>query len=263
MEKLYIFLRGVKGLSKSTVKRYSEIATYIEKNKLDPFEFYLNTLDSEYSNSHKRNVYYAVKYICEYQGVNFPFTPPKQHQKRRDHAKEKDIIKLLSVVKDPRDKALLLLHIYTGLRPSELLKIKISDIDFKELLVNIRETKTFQDRIVPFNVSCKLAIMNYLDCRMDDNCPYLFKCKNEDHPMTLQRYRYILREYCDKANLKRITPYMIRHTFATCYIESGGNLKALKEILGHRQIKTTEIYIHESESIIKKDYSRTSAHLFS
>ena len=257
-EDFYRFLRGKKNLSTVTVKGMIGRIPNTLSNLDDPeqlYRYYFSVLDRDTSSAHKRQIHYALKYYCEYKNWEFDFKPPKQHMKRRQHSQLEDIWKLIEVIEDKRDLAIIMFHLYTGLRPSELLTLELKDVDLDHGLVKIRDTKTYMDRIVPVNRKAISILKKYLMTR-EDNFPLLFKSYRWDKQVSLRAYRCVLTKYCNKANLNNITPYMIRHTFATCYVENGGNIKALKEILGHRQIKTTEIYIHESEKIVKKDYER-------
>mgnify|MGYP002682561549 FL=1 len=74
--------------------------------------------------------------------------------------------------------------------------------------------------------------------------------------MTLLAYRFALKKYCSKARIKRVTPYQLRHTFATQFIENGGDVLILKSIMGHSNIKTTEGYVHENTRMIMKGYEQ-------
>lgn len=258
-EEFYRYLRGSKNLSLVTVKgmvsRIPAPLTNLD-NPSDLYDYYFSVLDGPTSSAHKRQIYYTLKYYCEFRGWPFQYKPPKNHLKRRGHAPIEDIWKMLDVIEEKRDKAMILVHLYTGLRPSEMLALKIKDVDMEQGLIKIRDTKTFEDRLVPAHRKAISSLKRYLESRGDE-CPYLFRTYRGEKKLSIERYRYLLNKYCRMAGIKRITPYMVRHSFATCYVENGGNIKALKEILGHRDIKTTEIYIHESEKIIKKDYDRS------
>lgn len=116
---------------------------------------------------------------------------------------------------------MILVHLYTGLRPSELLTLKIKDVDMEKGLLKIRDTKTFHDRLVPIHRKALNSLKRYIDSR-DDECPFLFKVYRGNKDISLERYRYLLNNYCKMSGVKKITPYMVRHSFATCYIENEG-----------------------------------------
>lgn len=251
----YTYLRAEKRLAKSTVKRYIEAANRFKKANVSEIEYYMSILDGDTSSTNKRAIYYTMKYLLEMRGEQLGLKPPKMYHKRRPNIEQENVWKILDIVDDDRDRALLLTNLYTGLRPSEVLNIKKSDVDFDNAIVKIKNTKTYHDREIPINRKALNAIKKYLATRKDDG-EYLFITKHGCRRISIGRYRDLLKEYAEKANIPKATPYMIRHTFATLFIENDGDIKILKELLGHSQIRTTEGYVHESKKMIRKGYEK-------
>ncbi|KYC55245.1 MAG: putative tyrosine recombinase XerC-like protein [Candidatus Methanofastidiosum methylothiophilum] len=256
-EEFYRFLRGKKNLAPGTCKRMLQLmpkgSTNWDENQVQ--DFYFKTLDRDYSSTHKRHVHYVLKYYSEWKGYNFDYKPPKAHHVRRKNVEMENIWKLLDVITDTRDLALILTHLYSGLRPSELLALKIEDLDLENGMLTVRNTKTYMDRIIPLHKKPLTAIRKYLSTQ-DKNSPYLFSIKSGNSGLKIQTYQKILRIYSKKAEIKRVTPYMLRHTFSTQFIENGGDVLILKNLLGHSRVSTTEIYIHENPKMIRKGYDK-------
>ena len=219
-------------------------------------EHYFKTLDNpNLASKSKAHIYYAIKHLCEYKGMKFEYSPPKTHLRRREDVELEDVWKLLDVIKDTRDLALILTHLYTGLRPSELLNLKKEDLDIDKGLMTVKNTKTYRDRIVPLHKKPLMAIRKYYATRKDKDV-HVFYSIRERGQVTTVGYRFILQKYCEMAKIKKITPYQLRHTFATQFLENNGDVLILKNIMGHSDIKTTEGYIHENARMIRKGYEK-------
>lgn len=141
----------------------------------------------------------------------------------------------------------------TGLRVSELVSLKLTDLRYNNkkeiadfLVVNGKGNK---ERIVPLNKLAKQKLLQYLDLRKVkdlENSPFLFLSRATKNHITRQRFAQLLKEVAPlvKIDKNRISPHIIRHSFATHLLENGMDLRLLQEILGHSDISTTEIYTH-------------------
>ena len=147
----------------------------------------------------------------------------------------------------------------TGVRVSELVNIKLKDIDYSEKTIKILG-KGSKERVVIYGSFCEEALERYLeDGRIkllnnkEDN-GYLFLNK-DGNKITERSIRKILDNIITKAALDiHVSPHMLRHTFATDMLNSGADLISVKELLGHESLNTTSIYTHVSQEQIKKVY---------
>lgn len=160
-----------------------------------------------------------------------------------------------------RDKAMLELLYATGMRVSELINIKIDDINFKKRFVRIFG-KGNKERIVPIS---KIAI-EYIQKYLKKGRPLISKDKQKEilflnchgKKMTRQGFWKLIKKYAKRANInKNITPHVLRHSFATHLIENNADLRAVQEMLGHSDIATTQIYTHLSKKRLKNIYDNT------
>ena len=158
---------------------------------------------------------------------------------------------------DYRNKAMLELMYGTGLRVSELVNIKISDIDINERTIKVLG-KGSKERMVIFNNHTKKAIEIYLNDGYHEfnklSSGYLIL--NKDGNKLSERYiRNIINKLVTKAGLDiKISPHTFRHTFATDMLEDGSDLMTVKELLGHESLNTTSIYTHVTNEQIRKVY---------
>jgi len=160
-----------------------------------------------------------------------------------------------------RDLAIIELLYSSGLRVSEISKIKILDIDRKEGLVKVTG-KGNKERIVPFGSKAGEAILKYLERRSelkpkDDH----FFLNNRGTGITTRSIDRIVKKYGLLSGIsKKISPHALRHTFATHLLGSGADLRSIQELLGHSSLSTTQRYTHTSIEQIMKIYDETHPH---
>ncbi|MGI6412444.1 MAG: site-specific tyrosine recombinase XerD [Syntrophomonadaceae bacterium] len=160
-----------------------------------------------------------------------------------------------------RDRAMLELMYGTGLRVSELLSLKIDNLN-KTVGFLRCVGKGNKERIIPVNQTSIDWIERYLTRARG----LLLKKNREDRtlflnsngkPMTRQGFFKILAHYAKKAQLSQdVTPHTLRHSFATHLLENGADLRAVQEMLGHADIATTQIYTHLTKSRLREVYQR-------
>lgn len=157
-----------------------------------------------------------------------------------------------------RDSLIIELLYATGLRVSELVNIKIKDINMTEKTIKVLG-KGSKERIVIYNNHTSSALKKYLNNGYHDfnkqNNGYLILNKNGDK-LSDRYVRNIINKLVQKAGLNiKISPHTIRHTFATDMLEEGADLVTVKELLGHESLNTTSIYTHITNDQIKKTYN--------
>lgn len=160
-----------------------------------------------------------------------------------------------------RDRACLELMYATGMRVSEIVNLKMDDINMDVGFVKCFG-KGSKERIVPFGKKAKEALSKYLDKVR----PILLKNKISNSlfltrlgkSMSRQTFWKIIKRYAKEARIKKeITPHTLRHSFATHILERGADLRIVQELLGHADISTTQIYTH-----IDKDRLKSIHHKF-
>lgn len=159
-----------------------------------------------------------------------------------------------------RERVILEILYGSGIRVSELVNIKIKDIDFNNKTILIFG-KGSKERIVSFGEPALDAINMYMnDSRKqylgNKNSEYLIVGKEEEK-LTTRRIEQIINSLIDKTSIKmNITPHMFRHTFATHLLDNGSDLIAVQELLGHESLSSTEIYTHISNEHLRDVYMK-------
>ncbi len=159
-----------------------------------------------------------------------------------------------------RDKAMIELLYATGVRVSELVHLRINDMDFNNGYIKVMG-KGSKERFIPVGEKALNIIKEYIkEARQKfdkkKGSPYLF-LNNRGEPFTRQGFWKMLKSYAKKAGIKkRITPHIIRHSFATHLLKNGADLRSVQMMLGHSDISTTQIYTHIDRSYLKEVYNR-------
>ncbi len=152
-----------------------------------------------------------------------------------------------------RDRTILELLYATGLRVSELIKLKRSDINLEAGFV-ITMGKRSKERVVPLGTYSRDAIKLYLETEKPKG-PYLFPNRGNG-TLTRQAIWKIIRKYSRQMERGHISPHTIRHTFATHLLQGGADLRSVQILLGHEDISTTQIYTHVDSKRLKEIHKK-------
>lgn len=158
--------------------------------------------------------------------------------------------------KNVRARTLLLLLYETGLRRSELTGLDDGDIDFETSQLKVTGKRNKQ-RIVPFGPELAETLRKYVivrDEQVKGDCDALF-LSDKGHRMTGQQVYEIVHRYLTGAtSLKKRSPHVLRHSFATAMLNNGAGLESIRKLLGHESVSTTEIYAHTTFEQLKRVY---------
>lgn len=162
--------------------------------------------------------------------------------------------------KEIRDKAMLELLYATGIRVTELITLKLGDVNLQMGYIVCRDAS--KERVIPFGNEAKNALLRYLqETRAsmieDQDSDYLFvNCSGQ--PMSRQGFWKLIKYYAKKAGIVAdITPHTLRHSFAAHLVENGADLRSVQEMLGHSDISTTQIYANMNHNRIREVYAKT------
>lgn len=165
----------------------------------------------------------------------------------------------ISQPKGLRDKAMLELLYATGLRVSELVLLKLNQINLEVGYVSVMG-KGAKERLIPMGRKAQQVLTQYLkhgrSNLLKKPSPYLF-IGYRGRPLTRQGFWEIIKRYVLKSGInKHISPHTLRHSFATHILERGADLRSVQTMLGHSSITTTQIYTHVTEKRLKEFYVR-------
>lgn len=154
-----------------------------------------------------------------------------------------------------RDKSILLLFYHSGLRLSELISIRIADVDFVKNSVKVLGKRN-KERILPFSLEINETLKLYLSYRNLVGNDYLFVTPKGEKMYPKLVYR-LVNNYLSKVScVNKISPHVLRHSFATHLLNNGADLNSIKELLGHANLSATQVYTHNSMEKIKSIYKQ-------
>jgi len=246
----------LKNYSKETIKSYiSHVKKYTEYAKdkgLNPQtakEFILKKLEKNNPSSVSHSVF-AIKYFFKeilHKKLDIP--NPKRNKTLPDILTPEEVKKLIKNTKNIKHQLILKLLYGCGLRISEIINLKKEDINLKEELIKISLGKRKKGRFVKIPRSAKEELEHYIKLNKSD---ILFP-SSHDKTLSKKTIGKIVQNAAKKAGIKkRVYPHLLRHSFATHLLEQGTDLKVIQKLLGHSDIKTTQIYTQISHASIKK-----------
>lgn len=175
-----------------------------------------------------------------------PYIPfPRASKKLPTVLSAEEVARLLGAVRSPKHRAVLVTIYATGLRISEALALKVSDIDPERMVITVRQGKGRKDRTVMLSPQLLEVLRSY--ARLARPREWLFPGRRPDQPLHASAVQRACAQARAAAGIdKHATVHTLRHSFATHLLEGGTDLRLIQTLLGHRSIKTTAIYTHVS-----------------
>jgi integrase/recombinase XerD len=266
----FVQLLQVSGAGRGTVKIYSTaIRDFLDFIKKDPRTVttqdvvnWIYSLSSRVGKNQNvdtrgrastiRTYVLAVRRFLKWLGVNVRPPIPKVRNPERMALDDKTVQLVIDSCRRTRDKAIIALLLDTGLRSSELLSLKVKDVDMTRMTIVVKETKNGEQRIVFFTPRTAELLRKYINREGLTSDQPLFN-------LSYQALYKLVRSIGKRVGIPWLRPHILRHTFATMAIRRGVPLPAVQRILGHRDIKTTQVYTH----LITEDLERSYRSAFS
>lgn len=257
------FLLVRKGIGMVTLKGYNDSvrrltrALKTEEPSHEQITDYIVAMhEKRYSYSHIVNTSLAIEWYMQF--TNNPIKlgrPKKPKHIIKDTLTEAEITMLISVAKNTRERAIITLLAYSGIRNKELCGLRVCDVNLGENMLRVLEGKGKKDRLINISGECSRIVINYLNeyqRRPDD---YLFTTLRENKRYGTSDLRKLVNVLKNRAKInKRIYPHLLRHSLATNLLKRGANIYLIKEQLGHTFIETTEVYLRSFPIDIKHQY---------
>ena len=273
-----------KGLSNNTAKAYeADISSFFQ---------WLDNEDLKYKNLHEDHINQYISFLFQRKmrssSVNRKISSiksfyiflvkrnfvknsplndlvtPKQEKYLPESMSEAEVDKLLNSPDvtnkiENRDKAMIEMLYATGMRISELVNLKITDVDMKRCVVKVFG-KGSKERLVPFGETALDSLRSYLNEREQSSSKEIF-LSNRGKKMTRVAFWQRVKVYLIRENLKNsISPHTLRHAFATHLLNRGADLRSVQLLLGHSDLSTTQIYTHIAKQrlsdVLKKHHPR-------
>jgi len=242
-----------------------------EKNKIDCInKLNLELLARNYSSKTiKQYIHYNKDFIrfikksSEYSSLKFYYKEkvknnyfnlknrPRSSKKLPDILSRNEIKKIIEVTKNLKHKLLISLTYSAGLRVSEVVKLKYTDLDFERNVIFVRQSKGKKDRIAIFSKSIKSMVSEYI--KKYRPTIWLFEGWSSETHLSIRSAQKIFEKSKQLAFIKKeVSIHCLRHSFATHLLEKGVEIRYIQKLLGHSNLKTTEIYTHVAKNKLEQ-----------
>ena len=171
---------------------------------------------------------------------------------------DEDVVRLFSVIKNRRDRAIFILMLRCGLRVEEVAKLTLTAIDFKRSQLFVFEGKGGKGRVVYLSRDAKSMLEEYLRKRPHSRTKRVFLVEEKTHrgkPISVRGIQKRMEYYAGKVGIKA-SCHQLRHTMATQLLNADADLVSIQDLLGHTRIKTTQRYARVSNIKVQRDYHK-------
>ena len=260
LEKVKQFMasRGIAEAKDVSAKDLSDYVKYLEDN-----QFAAATVSRNIA-SLKAFYHFMVEEGLVAEDISEKLKAPKIEKKLPSIMSPDEVVRLLEQPsgdspKEIRDKAMLELLYATGIRVTELITLKVSDVNMQMNFILCKDRS--KERIIPFGAAAKNALARYLDgtreAMLENKSSDVLFANCSGQPMSRQGFWKLIKYYAKRADIKAdITPHTLRHSFAAHLVENGADLRSVQEMLGHSDISTTQIYANMNHNHIREVYAK-------
>ncbi len=255
----YVNMQGVNSVQEVTKELLQEFVEYLEQQG-----FKAATISRNIA-ALKAFYHYLFKEKMIEEDISDCIHAPKVEKKLPEIITMEEAIRLVEqpsaeTPKELRDRAMLELLYATGIRVSELVNLKLSDINLQMGLLKCKDGN--KERMIPFGIKAKTALIKYLEKGRE---PMLLEYEAEElfvncsgQAMSRQGFWKLIKAYAKKAGIEAdITPHTLRHSFAAHLVENGADLRSVQEMMGHSDIATTQIYASLTSNHLREVYAKT------
>ncbi len=256
----FLKLLEIKRYSKNTIETYggaiSLFLNYFEKSKIeelhheDVFRYIEHKVkDDKISFSTQKGVVGAIKLFYKHLynkniGIDYIY-PDRSEYKLPKVLSQEDVKKLLGTIKNIKHRAIISTIYSCGMRISEALHLKITDIDSKRMMVRIENSKGNKDREVMLSENLLILLREYY--KLYKPKKYVFEGQSGGIYTARSADQVFKKALKDAKIIKPASLHTLRHAYATHLIEQGTDIRIVQELLGHKNIKTTQMYTHVTD----------------
>ena len=260
LKKLLLFLHS-KGLTDLVDVKKEDLEEYVASMKEQHFA---TATVSRNIASMKAFFHFLCQEKLIEKDISESLKAPKIEKKMPEILTTEEVVRLLEQPsgdspKEVRDKAMLELLYATGIRVTELITLKISEVNLPMSFIVCRDAH--KERAIPFGMAAKNALIKYLtearEQMVEDKSSDILFANCSGSPMSRQGFWKLIKYYSKKAGITAdITPHTLRHSFAAHLVENGADLRSVQEMLGHSDISTTQIYANMNHNRIREVYDK-------
>jgi len=258
----------IAGFSPRTITSYSlclkKLYHHFNKplNRISESEFkkFLADLADKHYSPYTLNLYHAsLKYVIEKiykQTFNFSFPYAKRHKKLPIILTRNEITHIINSIKNQKHQLLISLAYGSGLRVSEIVALQVKDLDFEEFTIHVKQAKGQKDRISVMPKSLVDSLKDIIAGKAKNDLVFArergARLQARQGKLTTRTAQKVFENALKKSGIKKdATFHSLRHSFATHLLENGIDVRYVQELLGHQNIRTTQIYTHVTNPKIR------------
>ncbi len=260
LKKVFIFLRS-KGLTDLVNVKEEDLEEYVDSMKEQHFA---TATVSRNIASMKAFFHFLSQEKLIEKDISERLKAPKIEKKMPEILTTEEVVRLLEQPsgdspKEIRDKAMLELLYATGIRVTELITLRIKEVNLSMSFIVCKDAH--KERAIPFGMAAKNALIKYMtearEQMVEDKSSDILFANCSGSPMSRQGFWKLIKYYSKKAGITAdITPHTLRHSFAAHLVENGADLRSVQEMLGHSDISTTQIYANMNHNRIREVYAK-------
>lgn len=242
--------------------RYYNGQVYVNEITSDDLERYLKDECSseKHTSAYIYNIVTGFKrfmkfcYMKEYCTVNIAkqIKQVKRWVKERVYLTEPEVYKLFDAIEHSLIKVVTQTMYYAGLRIGECIRLTIEDVDFENNCIVVKKGNEDETRIIPINYKLRSALLAYAESRKTSEKSDCFFA-SKTGTLSADYCNAVIKEAAEKAGLNKVvTCHILRHSFCSNLFAKGADISSVQRLMGHKDIKTTEIYLHTNMEELKK-----------
>lgn len=263
IEKFGVYLLVRRGLQPYTIAGYQGgVKRFLTKvvtlaptvEQVENYIAYMRQANSSYN--HIINTSLALERYMEFLGTPLRLGRPKKPRRTiKDTLSEAEIARLIGTCKNIRERAILVLLAYSGIRAKELCSLKVSDFSIPNQSLHIQAGKGNKNRVACIPSECLCIVLEYLTAFPRPVTEFLFSTLRKNNPYATGDLRKLVKVVAKRMGFtKRVYPHLFRHSLATNMLNRGATIYTIQQQLGHAYMETTMVYLHPALRRIRNEY---------
>lgn len=249
----YVTIVGYKGSARRLIKSVKTLMP----NHDQVINYIVRMHEKEYSYSHIVNTSLALEWYMDFIGNPIKLGRPKKpNHIIKDTLSEAEVTLLIDASKNVREKAIISILAYSGIRNKELCNLRVCDVNLGDNMVRVIEGKNKKDRMIHISGDCTRVLIDYLNQYPRQASDQMFTTLKKGGRYYQSDLRKLVHVLAKRAKLnKRVYPHLLRHSLATNLLKRGANLNLIQRQLGHAFIESTMIYVRSFPQRIQNEYN--------
>ena len=210
----------------------------------------------KYSYHHIVNTSLAIEHYCKLRGFVIRLGRPRKPKRViKDTLSESEISRMIQATKNSREKAIICLLAYSGMRNREICNLRLVEVDLGSNRITVKAGKNNKDRIINISAECTLELIEYLKKYPRNKEEYLFTTLLKNNQLSPGDLRKTLRTVAKRElGKRRVYPHLVRHSLATNLLNRGASLIMIRDQLGHAFIESTMVYVNSTAFRNRSEY---------